>query len=51
MPKGSSITRLTNIRKEGAKASILNMNYDDAVRRANALASKDPNGVVIQDTA
>ena len=51
MPKGSSPTRLENIRKEGAKASIEDMNYDDAVRLATAESNKTPNSVVIQDTA
>ncbi len=50
MPKGSSLTRLENIRKEGAEASITDMNYDDAVRLAASGAEK--NGwVVVQDTA
>jgi diaminopropionate ammonia-lyase len=39
------------IRKEGADASITDLNYDDAVRLANEKASKDPNGVMVQDTA
>ena len=51
MPKGSSATRLANIRKEGAKAEIVDMNYDDAVRLATAESAKTPNSVVIQDTA
>jgi diaminopropionate ammonia-lyase len=51
MPKGSSQTRLENIRKEGAEASITDLNYDDAVRLANEGASKDPKGVMVQDTA
>jgi diaminopropionate ammonia-lyase len=51
MPKGSSQTRLENIRKEGAEASITDLNYDDAVRLANERASKDPRGVMVQDTA
>ncbi len=50
MPKGSSLTRLENIRKEGADASITEMNYDDAVRLAAKYADEH-NGVVIQDTA
>lgn len=50
MPKGSSLTRLENIRKEGAEASITDMNYDDAVRLAAEYADEH-NGVVIQDTA
>ncbi|MDR2864873.1 MAG: diaminopropionate ammonia-lyase [Spirochaetaceae bacterium] len=51
MPKGSSPIRLQNILKEGADASITDLNYDDAVRLANEKASKDPNGVMVQDTA
>ncbi|MCL1880136.1 MAG: diaminopropionate ammonia-lyase [Actinomycetia bacterium] len=51
MPKGSSQARLENIRKEGAQASVTDMNYDDAVRAANALAAADPHGVMVQDTA
>ncbi|SKC84798.1 diaminopropionate ammonia-lyase [Maledivibacter halophilus] len=50
MPKGSSQIRLENIRKEGAKASITDLNYDDAVRLANRDAKKC-NGVMVQDTA
>ncbi|MEG1287515.1 MAG: diaminopropionate ammonia-lyase [Clostridium sp.] len=50
MPKGSSKTRLENIRKEGAEASITDMNYDDAVRLATKYASEN-NGLVVQDTA
>ncbi|EJO5348639.1 diaminopropionate ammonia-lyase [Clostridium botulinum] len=50
MPKGSSLIRLENIRKEGAKASITDLNYDDAVRLAASEAEK--NGwVMVQDTA
>jgi diaminopropionate ammonia-lyase len=51
MPKGSSEVRLQNIRNEGAEASITDLNYDDAVRVANERAAKDPQGVMIQDTA
>ncbi|MCL1837627.1 MAG: diaminopropionate ammonia-lyase [Treponema sp.] len=51
MPKGSSPTRLQNIRNEGADASITEFNYDDAVRLANKKASADPRGVMVQDTA
>lgn len=32
MPKGSSKTRLNNIKATGAEAFITDMNYDDAVR-------------------
>ena len=50
MPKGSSEIRLNNIRNEGAEASIIEGNYDDAVRLSNDMAKK--NGwVVVQDTA
>ena len=51
MPKGSSKTRLENIRKEGGDASITDLNYDDAVRLANSMACKDPSGQMVQDTA
>ena len=51
MPKSSSQARLQNILKEGSEASITDLNYDDAVRLANKMASKDPRGVVVQDTA
>ncbi len=51
MPKGSSEARLQNILKEGAEATITNLNYDDAVRLAAAEAEKTPGGVIIQDTA
>ncbi|MBC2459273.1 diaminopropionate ammonia-lyase [Clostridium beijerinckii] len=50
MPKGSSIKRLSNIKAEGAEASITELNYDDAVRLANKYA-EEHNGVIIQDTA
>lgn len=50
MPKGSSLTRLENIRAEGAEAEITDLNYDDAVRLANDYANKN-NGVMVQDTA
>jgi diaminopropionate ammonia-lyase len=50
MPKGSSEIRLNNIRKEGAEASITNLNYDDAVRFANQYADEHE-GVLIQDSA
>ncbi|MGW8426724.1 diaminopropionate ammonia-lyase [Peribacillus simplex] len=50
MPKGSSEIRLNNIIKEGAEASITDLNYDDAVRLANKYADEH-NGVLIQDSA
>lgn len=51
MPKGSSKIRLENIRKEGAKAIIIDGNYDDAVRLAQKYAKEHENSVVVQDTA
>ncbi|MDO4294796.1 MAG: diaminopropionate ammonia-lyase [bacterium] len=51
MPKGSTQTRLQNIQKEGATATIEEVNYDECVRMAAAAAAKTPNGVVVQDTA
>lgn len=51
MPKGSTQTRLMNIRKEQAEATIEEFNYDDCVRLAAASAAETENGVVIQDTA
>lgn len=50
MPQGTVKSRLDNIRKEGAQASILPMGYDDAVRYAAAYA-ENIGGVLIQDTA
>ena len=49
LPKGSAIERLENIRKLGADASIMDMNYDDCVRHAKKIA--DEKGYVfVQDT-
>lgn len=50
MPEGSSLIRLNNIKAEGAKASITELNYDDAVRLATEDAAK-VGGLVVQDTA
>ena len=50
MPKGSSQTRLENIRAEGAEASIVEMNYDDAVRMTAENAEKY-GWIIVQDTA
>ncbi|HVJ50242.1 diaminopropionate ammonia-lyase [Desulfitobacterium sp.] len=50
MPKGSSTYRLAKIRAEGAEASIVDMNYDDAVRMTAAEA-EEKGWVVVQDTA
>lgn len=51
MPKGSSETRLKNIQKENATATIEEVNYDECVRIAVAESAKVPNSVVVQDTA
>lgn len=51
MPKGSTQTRLDNILKENARASITDMNYDECVRLAAKEAAETKNGVVVQDTA
>ena len=51
MPKGSTQTRLHHILAENASASIEEVNYDECVRRADALAKKTPHGIMIQDTA
>ena len=51
MPKGSTKTRFDNIAKEGAQVTIENVNYDECVRMAAALAAKTEHGVMVQDTA
>lgn len=51
MPKGSTKTRLENIQKENAIATIEEVNYDECVRMAADAAVKTPNGIVVQDTA
>lgn len=50
MPKGSSEIRLKNIQKEGAEASIIDGNYEDAVKLSEEMAQKH-GWVVVQDTA
>ncbi|USG65044.1 diaminopropionate ammonia-lyase [Brevibacillus ruminantium] len=50
MPKGSSEIRLNNIQKEGAIASITELNYDDTVRLAKQYADEH-NGVLVQDSS
>jgi len=51
MPKGSTRARFDHIAAEGAAVTIEDVNYDECVRMANAMAQKTPNGVMIQDTA
>ncbi|HZX47185.1 MAG TPA: diaminopropionate ammonia-lyase [Clostridia bacterium] len=50
LPKGSAEARVCNIEREGARAYVLDMNYDDAVRHARDYAEKN-NGIFVQDTA
>lgn len=50
MPKGTAFERLDNIRKLGADASITDLNYDDAVRKADKTA-RETGGILVQDTA
>ena len=51
MPKGTTKTRLENIRKEGAEVTIEEKNYDECVRMAAAEAAACERGVIVQDTA
>lgn len=51
MPKGTTPTRLENIKKEGAQVDIQDLNYDDCVRLAAKEAGETERGVIIQDTA
>lgn len=50
MPKGSSLTRLKAIQKEGATAKITEVNYDETIRICDKLA-KENDWVMVQDTA
>ena len=50
MPRGSSRERLENIRALGAEASILDLNYDDAVRYAGRQA-EEKGWILVQDTS
>jgi diaminopropionate ammonia-lyase len=50
MPKGSSPIRLENIRACGAEATIIDGNYDDAVKLA-AEKAKQNGWLLLQDTA
>ena len=50
MPKGTAPFRLEKIRAEGARAEILDKNYDDCVRFTAAEAERE-GWIVIQDTA
>ena len=51
MNKGCPEVRLEHIKREGAQASISDLNYDDTIRYVTELAAKTPNSVIVQDTA
>ena len=51
MPKGSMQVRLEKILKEGAVATIEEVNYDECVRIAAKAAAETPGGIIVQDTA
>lgn len=51
MPVGSTEIRRQNIEKEGAECTIETVNYDDCVRMVAEEAARNPNDVVVQDTA
>ena len=50
MPKGTTLERLENIRRENSDANIMEENYDDCVRLAAKFA-RENKGVLIQDTS
>ncbi len=50
MPKGSAKMRFDAIANEGAKTTITDLNYDDAVRLANK-GAEDYGWIMVQDTA
>ncbi|TKB06784.1 diaminopropionate ammonia-lyase [Desulforhopalus sp. IMCC35007] len=50
MPKGTVPSRIDNIRSHGATVEVTDLNYDDAVRLANDMATKH-GWHMIQDTA
>lgn len=51
MPVGSTEIRRQNIENEGAECTIETVNYDDCVRMVAEEAARNPNDVVVQDTA
>ena len=51
MNKGCPQVRLEHIKREGAEATISNLNYDDTIRYVTKLATDTPNSVIVQDTA
>jgi len=51
MNKGCPQVRLDHIKREGATASISDLNYDDTIRYVTKLARETPNSEIVQDTA
>jgi len=51
MNKGCPQVRLDHIKREGAEASISDLNYDDTIRFVTKLAEDTPNSVIVQDTS
>lgn len=51
MPAGTTDARVENIRKEHAEVTVEDANYDECVRRIDALAETIPDSIVVQDTA
>ena len=52
MPKGSKEIRADHIRKiQNTEVEITDKNYDNTVKEVKELCEKDPNGIMIQDTA
>jgi len=50
MPKGSSMIRVNNIKREGAEVYVTDFNYDESVKLASKYAEEN-GGVIVQDTA
>ena len=50
MPRGTAAERLENIRALGSRASITDLTYDDAVRKA-AFDARENGWVLVQDTS
>lgn len=50
MPRGTVVSRIDNIEKEGAEVHVTDGNYDDTIRTARAYMEKH-GGVIVQDTA
>ena len=51
MPKGTSQSRVDNIRALGAEVTVEDLNYDECVRKAASLAKEYRHGVIVQDTS